>query len=909
MSETRIPDDAFAGAALKLGFVTSAQIEEARAKLAAMRQMNLQATLEDILQRGGMITVDQAKTVRRSLGASVMDIPGYQVLSKLGAGGMGAVFKARQISVDRLVAIKVLSAVLTEDCTFVARFINEAKSAAKLNHPNIISVFDAGESSGVYYFVMEYAEGSPLDHVLKASGALSEKRVREIGAQVAQALRAIHRHQMLHRDIKPGNILIDKRGQVKVCDFGLVRTQGNSGITQSGEVFGTPMYMSPEQINGERNLDIRSDLYSVGATLFCLLTGRAPFLGESPMAIALKHVSEPAPDPRSLKPEISEPMAQLVLKLLEKDPSRRFQNPEELLNALRIGLTQRSVASPRLRLRWLGAAAAALFVTGLVIAYAVIPGRKPLPLAIVEKPKPPPPLKPPEPAKPPEIDPQAASLASDIESNDFSRWLQAEEKLKSLTGTEFDDLRKKVARKIEATRKEEAESAEAARRKFLAKDWEGALKAYEALPAGRPLDLDQLRAMQDSCRAEIAAVKAIDRLLKMESESRWREIQAIEKQIVDSHKETATLRERESEIQALRQRVERELEAEEALAKVRACAVAKEWTEFVTHLKQLEHFRDTRTYAAAAREVAALNLDRETAGLRTSEEKAEATWNRAQLASRDGRLEEAKNLVQTFLAEYVSTEFYKAHKEEARQLLDACDAGIRDAVENAARDILAKIREAQKTGDWNQADKLLQDLSPYEGTAAAAGAQKLLADVRKQLSKFKAIVLRTDFEKGLDSWAGHNDKGKAPQCEEWNDAKEGKRAAKITFFKADPNNEEDVGGAVFRATEGLDPETTEIRVWGKLLGADGNAAAAEVYVLFSEIVPDKSVEVFAAKIVLARGWKEYAVQVSGLECIHNSGGDGTLDLSQVKQIGFMNADKMKTISFSADDFRILKPQK
>ncbi len=258
----------------------------------------------------------------------------YELLGILGKGSQGVVYKARQPLLDRLVAIKVLPAYLVTDESFVARFQREAQNIARLSHPNIVHVYDMNRHEGTYYYVMEYVEGEDLGNMMKRGVQFSWEQVIDITRQVASALDAAHEQSMVHRDIKPENILITPKGQVKVADFGLAKiTNVASNVTREGMILGTVNYMSPEQAKGSE-CDIRSDLYSLGVVLFRLLTGRVPFKGENLHSIIYKHIHEPPPDPARLNPSVPPALAKVCLKLLEKDPNKRYQTPRELIRVL-----------------------------------------------------------------------------------------------------------------------------------------------------------------------------------------------------------------------------------------------------------------------------------------------------------------------------------------------------------------------------------------------------------------------------------------------------------------------------------------------------------------------------------------------------------------------------------------------
>lgn len=260
-------------------------------------------------------------------------LAGYELLEVIGQGAMGIVYKARQVSMDRLVALKVLSPELSKNEDFRQRFLREARATAKLNHNNIVAGIDVGEEKGEYYFVMEYIDGFSLLKRLERGGAEDEKQALNIVLQIAKALEHAHKHKMVHRDIKPDNILMTRNAVAKLCDLGLALERGTGSEGEEGKSVGTPNYISPEQALGEPNIDVRSDIYSLGATFFHILTGRPPFQG-TPAVVMTKHINEESPDVLELNPHLRESVGQIVDKMLEKDPEDRYQTPAELIEDL-----------------------------------------------------------------------------------------------------------------------------------------------------------------------------------------------------------------------------------------------------------------------------------------------------------------------------------------------------------------------------------------------------------------------------------------------------------------------------------------------------------------------------------------------------------------------------------------------
>jgi eukaryotic-like serine/threonine-protein kinase len=263
------------------------------------------------------------------------DIPGYEILGLLGRGGMGAVYKARQKSLDRTVALKVLPPRAAKDETFIRKFISEARTVAKLNHENIIAGIDVGEANGTYYFAMEHVEGESLARLIETEGPLEEHRALEITAQIAKALEHAHKHGLVHRDVKPQNILLAKNDVAKLCDLGLAKQAGQDDKGETtGVPLGTPHYLSPEQARGEADVDIRSDIYSLGASLYHMLTGVPPFQGDSPMVLMTKHLTEEPIPPRRKNDQVSKATSDLVLHMMAKDKAERPQSPTEVFDEL-----------------------------------------------------------------------------------------------------------------------------------------------------------------------------------------------------------------------------------------------------------------------------------------------------------------------------------------------------------------------------------------------------------------------------------------------------------------------------------------------------------------------------------------------------------------------------------------------
>ncbi len=259
----------------------------------------------------------------------------YEILERIGTGGMSDVYKAKDYKLNRFVAVKVLKQEFSENANFVSKFRVEAQAAAGLMHPNIVNVYDVGEESGIYYIVMELVEGITLKKYIEKKARLSVKEAVSIAIQVSMGLEAAHNNHIIHRDIKPQNIIISKEGKVKVTDFGIAKAATSNTITSN--VMGSVHYTSPEQARGGYS-DEKSDIYSLGITMFEMLTGRVPFNGETTVAIAIKHIQEEMPSPREYVPEIPISVEQIVCKCCQKSPDRRYQSMQELIIDLKQSL-------------------------------------------------------------------------------------------------------------------------------------------------------------------------------------------------------------------------------------------------------------------------------------------------------------------------------------------------------------------------------------------------------------------------------------------------------------------------------------------------------------------------------------------------------------------------------------------
>lgn len=337
-------DTIFGKMATEQGLCTDEELRRALKELKD-RQQTEPVMLNQLMIARGFITKNQAERLKKSIKeskAAAHKIPGYKVLGKIGAGAMAFVYKGRQLSLNRIVAIKVLPKRFSDNPEYVERFYKEGQAAAKLNHSNIVQAFDVGEAGGYHYFVMEYVEGKTLSDDLVNGYVFPEQEAIDIVIQVAHALAHAHAKGLIHRDVKPKNIMISKDGTVKLADMGLARETADLETAQSeaGKAYGTPYYIAPEQIRGKIDIDERADIYGLGATLYHMVTGRVPFMADDSAEVMKKHLREKLVPPDHINTSLSAGISEVVEIMMAKRKEDRYKNVEELLldlNSLKEG--------------------------------------------------------------------------------------------------------------------------------------------------------------------------------------------------------------------------------------------------------------------------------------------------------------------------------------------------------------------------------------------------------------------------------------------------------------------------------------------------------------------------------------------------------------------------------------------
>ncbi len=332
-------DTLLARAVVDMGLATQAEVDDCLAFQQEVAGQDSDRSLGDILLSNGVVTERQMQRARTEVDTqrSMQQIPGYKLLDKLGAGAMATVFKANQQSLDRTVAIKILPKKYMTDPQFVERFYAEGRAAAKLNHANIVQAIDVGKAGDFHYFVMEYVEGTTVyDHLVR-EGRYDEAQALDIVIQIAEALNHAHGKGFMHRDVKPKNIMFTCAGVAILADMGLARLVSDceAAVAEAGKAYGTPYYISPEQIRGEVDVDFRADIYGLGATFYHMVTGQVPFEGPNPSAVMHKHLKSPLTPPDHLNEGLTAGVGEIIEVMMAKQRDERYASTADLLEDLK----------------------------------------------------------------------------------------------------------------------------------------------------------------------------------------------------------------------------------------------------------------------------------------------------------------------------------------------------------------------------------------------------------------------------------------------------------------------------------------------------------------------------------------------------------------------------------------------
>ncbi|MGD0092618.1 MAG: serine/threonine-protein kinase [Planctomycetota bacterium] len=342
--------------AVENGLVSDVQVQECLAAQDAARSEDREPEqIETIMVAKGFMTPEEVRAIKTALDRMSRDeekgeplrIGNYEIIGKIGDGGLGTVYKATQLSMSRGVALKVLHKKWLADEEFKKRFLLEARLAGRLSHQNLIQVYDVGRERGLYYFSMEFVDGETVEDMIEREGPLPATTAIDYTLQVLRAIAYIRTFDIVHRDIKPGNMMVTRKGMVKLGDFGFVKSKLDHMIATEGEVLGTPDYISPEQAMGIEAIDWRSDQYSLGCSLYHMVTGRPPFEG-SGSSVMRQHIKADLPDPRILNPKIPDSVVQILERMMAKDPNDRYQTPEQLFEDLELVKMGHDPAAQRL---------------------------------------------------------------------------------------------------------------------------------------------------------------------------------------------------------------------------------------------------------------------------------------------------------------------------------------------------------------------------------------------------------------------------------------------------------------------------------------------------------------------------------------------------------------------------------
>lgn len=956
----QISDEAFGATAINLGMVKQEQLEECLKIQAEMRAMGIADTLSAILTKKGYLTQSQVTQILRTMGVQVQPIPGYQLLGRLGAGGMGTVYKAKQTAMDRTVAIKVLSKQATQAKDFLGRFFREAQAAAKLNHPNIIQAFDAGCANQLYYFVMEFVDGRTARHILEEGQRMPERDALQLALQVCEALDYIHKHGMVHRDIKPENIMITRDGTAKLCDFGLAKsTEVDSSLTRSGFTFGTPYYMSPEQINGVRDVDIRADIYSLGATLFHLVVGRPVFDGKDLREVLTRHLTEPSPLACEAVPTVSERTSRVIQKMLQKNREDRYRTPREAIEDIQQILrgddpqVARRLQRRSTPVAWIGVVAAVLVVAG-VAGVTYVLNRTPTtpsnpPQAV--KPRdllpgePPPEAKKPEPPAPPPVKPiderqvQAERLFAQAKAAfDLKEWKRAHE-LYGRLDSEFIDIAFVLDRKTEIweriaecrTRLDQlarADRAQEEARKFRA-DYDAALVLLQGgnwvearaalaellsrrLPEGiSPADLSS---RIDRCDLEIGAVRAWDAAVAAARDRRWAAAALACREFRSRFAGTRALAAHESEAREIEARAAREAAAARAIEEVRVANGRGDWAAVAAGVDQVAAaWSGTDAHAAAKDELAGLAASAREALARPREDQAQRAWEAALTAIRDEQWDRASTEIAKLHGggALADTQFARDKKGVIPAKLAEIEAGRARAHETAAKNLYKSARQKFDRKEYEDALAMFKELQEkYTEVKALKGSARAIADYvakcEREIYMAKAAVI-DDFERDDLKDSGWR-RTEPANFELSDEAVVGRKGMRVNFGHHDRNPAEGAWPRVYKelAEGAIPPETAAITFWARVARPDVNSTVwVEV-----RTGAGPSAASFGIEIAVTPRWKQYRIALSGLKVLW--GGDDwarsrsrpQLEISKIRALGLAMVNPSGELPLLLDDIRL-----
>jgi serine/threonine-protein kinase len=890
-------DTQYAQAAAALGYVTEAQVQDCVQVQSRMREMGIEEGLGEILSKKGFLTPQHHTNILKKLGVTVSPIPGYSILGRIGQGGMGAVYKAVQTSVNRTVAIKIMSQSATKDKTFVARFLQEAQSAAQLSHKNLIAAIDVGVAGGLYYFVMEFVTGRSCREMLNTKGPFPEKEAVAIAAQMAEVLQHIHEHRMVHRDIKPENMLLTPEGVVKLCDLGLAKstTAVEQSLTQEGLAVGTPYFMSPEQVRGDKDVDIRADLYSLGTTLYFMVTGKHPYEGKSAPETMSLHLNAPIPDARKAAPGLREDVSLVIHKLMAKDRGERYQEPKDLLEDLKriqaggipqlarqhaarthvlhkSHATQRFVARHAKAPRWpfyvagggvaAGAAAFLLFFSGGTKAEP----QKPVEKIVIVKEKPA--EKAPE---APKDDPAKLLEASRLfglgeEAYRQEKWANARGALgrvqKDFGALHFTKERAAAIgqmlgvcdRKLQEVQEASKAEADAALQALREGRWKDAHAKLQALVhTGR----SELQKDLDRCRLEMDAEGLIAEAYRARDAGAWAEAKSKIETAVARYGATQSAQKEAAGLAAALAVAEEELKTAQEAVRIRSAAqtaaLTGKWDPVVPLLGRFEAHRERQAYKAFEGELRKIRSDVQAALAQQDENKAKNAWTAALQRygdqMKDTKYDEAMESLKAFARDFAHTKHYEASRAEIDSKTKLAEAAKKREHETEAANLWKDAQDDFRKQAFEPALDALQQLAAeYADTPTTRNNLSKIKQMRSAIENSGKlptnVLVEMDFEDFPGAWTLNN-MATGGNAEE---PHQGKRAARLVL----PD-----GGRANHPLVGMNARAETISFWGR----SRSKSVAPVQVVLHETANMMTYS-WTQEVTFPTEWKYYSFRIA-----------------------------------------------
>jgi serine/threonine-protein kinase len=938
-------DQSFGQTAVALGYVTDAQVAECIRIQAAVRQMGLDEHLGDILTKKGYLTPQHHSNVLKKLGVHTSPIPGYTIQGKIGQGGMGIVYKATQTSVNRVVAIKILSGNATKDKTYVARFLQEAQSAANLNHKNLIAAIDVGVSNGIYYFIMEYVTGKSCRDTMTANGGpVPEATALHVMMQMAEVLDHIHQHKMVHRDIKPENILLTPEGTVKLCDLGLAKstTSMEQSLTQEGLAVGTPYFMSPEQIRGDKDVDIRADLYSLGATMFYMLTEKHPYEGKSAAETMSMHLKEAVPDPRRLNPHIREDLGWCIQKLMAKDRSHRYQTPGELLedlkkiqsgtaaalarqHAQRVALhakahNTRQFVHKKQAPPWPMIAGGAVLAAGIIVAVILLAiPHKPTEtikekerLVYIEKPA----AKPSEAPKDDASRVLAASalLASAELQMKQEKWKEALADLTKLnkdhgplvwTQQRAAEIGKLIStcevnqRTQETARSKAVDEARQARREGK---WPEAHAAFQQLVKSGQ---SEYQSDLDHCRRELEAAASLKEIETARDAGRWFEVTTKINLLEQNNQQYRldTVDKHLNELALSRLRAAFEMETGRMLGEAHVAAQANNWKRVQTLLVEIEKHRDTDTYKSKEAELKDLRTRYAQANEAAADDEASKAWNLAikayNDAAQDKKFDDAADAMDEYRQKHGASRVGKSKEAEINARM--ADAYKKRQIEKNedAKKVYAQAKKEAAALNFELAGELvnrlvgeLADTDHVKTNLSSIKSLKKACDDRARQPSH--ILVEMDFEDFPGGWSLYNS---ATGNNAFEEPREGRRSARLTIPA--PN------GRANHPLMGMAPRAETLSFWAR---TRGKSSGTQLNVLLHDD-GSATTQTFSHDVQLTPEWKQHVLRFVDFKPYNSAAKGNSVLPGRIRSFSLECIGAAGTIlEFQLDSLRVEAPR-